>query len=190
MSNTPQNVKLLAIVGMSGSGKSVVVDYLTKRGFPKIYFGGLLYKEMEKRGIEITPETQGKFREEIRATEGHDWVGRQAVAEAKDLIAAGQKTIVLDGLYSWTEYKLFKNEFPGCLTVIAVVAPRALRVDRLGRRPERPFTPAEVRARDYSEIEHVEKGGPIAIADYYILNNGTVDDLYAQLSPILTDLGL
>ena len=32
-------VKILAIVGMSGSGKSVVVDYLTEKGIPKVYFG-------------------------------------------------------------------------------------------------------------------------------------------------------
>ena len=93
-----KDIKLLAILGMSGSGKSSVVDYLTKRGVPKIYFGGMIYKEMEKRGIEITPETQGEFREMIRNTEGDDWVGRQAVTEAKDLISAGQKRIVLDGL--------------------------------------------------------------------------------------------
>ena len=36
------DVKILAIVGMSGSGKSVVVDYLTDKGFPKVYFGGMI----------------------------------------------------------------------------------------------------------------------------------------------------
>ena len=41
------NVKILAIVGMSGSGKSVAVDYLTAKGYPKVYFGGMIYKEME-----------------------------------------------------------------------------------------------------------------------------------------------
>ena len=30
-----KDVKILAVVGMSGSGKSVVVDYLTKKGYPK-----------------------------------------------------------------------------------------------------------------------------------------------------------
>lgn len=184
------DVKILAIVGMSGCGKSVIVDYLTERGMPKIYFGGMLYKEMTKRGIEITPETQGRFREEIRDTEGDDWVGRQAVAEVKDLIAAGQKHIVLDGLYSWTEYKLFKHEFPGQVTVIAVVTPKKLRYERLAHRPERPFTPAEVRERDRSEIERVEKGGPIAAADYYLLNDSSIDKLYSDLKAILTDLDL
>ena len=44
-----ENVKIVALVGMSGSGKSVAVDYLTEKGYPKIYFGGMIYKEMEKR---------------------------------------------------------------------------------------------------------------------------------------------
>lgn len=183
-----KDIKILAILGMSGSGKSSVVDYLTKRGVPKVYFGGMLYKEMEKRGIEITPESQGEFREMIRNTEGDDWVGRQAVAETKDLISAGQKRIVLDGLYSWAEYKLFKHEFPGLITSIAIVIPRQLRYDRLARRPERPFTASEIRDRDLSEIERLQKGAPIAMADYYILNDSSLDDLYAHLKTILSEI--
>ena len=35
-----KDVKILAVVGMSGSGKSIVVDYLTEKGFPKVYFEG------------------------------------------------------------------------------------------------------------------------------------------------------
>ena len=81
------NVKILALVGMSGSGKSVAVDYLTDQGYPKVYFGGMIYKEMEKRGIPRSDdgETEKKFREEIRETEGKDWVVRQVIAETKDL---------------------------------------------------------------------------------------------------------
>ena len=117
------NVKILAIVGMSGSGKSVAVDYLTAKGYPKVYFGGMIYKEMEKRGITRTEdgESEKKFREEIRATEGKDWVVRQVIAETKDLINAGQKRIVLDGVYSWTEYKTLKHEFPKNMIFLAVV---------------------------------------------------------------------
>ena len=32
--------KLIAVVGMTGSGKSVITDYLEKNGFKKVYFGG------------------------------------------------------------------------------------------------------------------------------------------------------
>ncbi|MBQ3469618.1 AAA family ATPase [Candidatus Saccharibacteria bacterium] len=184
------NVKIVALVGMSGSGKSVAVDYLTGKGYPKVYFGGMIYKEMEKRGIERTPdgESEKKFREMIRETEGKDWVVRQVIDEVHDLMKAGQKRIVLDGVYSWTEYKTLKHEFPGMLTFIAIVVSKKLRYKRVAARPDRPFNAEEIRERDRSEIENLEKGGPIAAADYYVLNNGTVEDMEKDLQEILTEI--
>ena len=185
------NVKIIAIVGMSGSGKSVAVDYLTNQGYPKVYFGGMIYKEMEKRGIPRTEdgESEKKFREEIREKEGKDWVVRQVIAETKDLISAGQKRIVLDGVYSWTEYKTLKHEFPKCLTFIAIVVDKYLRYDRVAKRPGRAFDGKAIRERDRSEIENLEKGGPIAIADYYLDNSGTIEQLHAGLDAILQEIG-
>lgn len=184
------NVKILALVGMSGSGKSVAVDYLADKGYPKVHFGGMIYKEMEKRGIPRSEdgETEKKFREEIRETEGKDWVVRQVIAETKDLIAAGQKRIILDGVYSWTEYKTLKHEFPTCLTFIAIVVDKKLRYKRVAERPDRPFDSAAIRERDRSEIENLEKGGPIAAADYYILNNGPKEEIYSRLDEILKEI--
>lgn len=181
------NIKIIAVVGMSGSGKSVVVDYLTEKGFPKVYFGGMIYKEMKRRGVEITAdgESEKRFREMIRETEGKDWVVKQVIEEAKNLINAGQKRIVLDGLYSWTEYKILKKEFPGQLTVLAVVVPKALRHFRVGKRPERPFNTKEIQERDRSEVENLEKGGPIAMADYYVLNDESVAKLHDDVDVIL-----
>lgn len=181
------DIKILAIVGMSGSGKSVVVDYLTNKGYPKVYFGGMIYKEMKKRGVERTPdgESEKHFREMIRETEGKDWVVKQAIDETKKLIQSGQKRIVLDGLYSWTEYKALKREFPGQLVVLAVVVPKALRHFRVGKRPERPFNTQEIQERDRSEIENLEKGGPIAMADHYVLNDDTVSLLHQDVEKVL-----
>ena len=183
------DIKILAIVGMSGSGKSVVVDYLTEKGYPKVYFGGMIYKEMNRRGIVRTAdgESEKRFREMIRETEGKDWVVKQVIDETKNLIKAGQKRIVLDGLYSWTEYRALKREFPGQLTVLAVVVPKALRHFRVGKRPERPFNTKEIQERDRSEIENLEKGGPIAIADYFVINDGSLDQLHQKIDAVTHD---
>ena len=178
-------VKIVAFVGLAGSGKSSAVEYLTEKGYPKVYFGGVIYKAMQEAGIEITWDSQKKFREEIREREGKDFVVKRAVKEARDLIAAGQKHIVLDGLYSWSEYRILKHEFPGEITVIAIVTPKHLRYQRMANRPERPMTREEIDERDWAEIENLEKGGPIAIADYFVHNDKDVNHLHEQLNEIL-----
>lgn len=182
------DVKILVFVGMSGSGKTTAIDYLTEKGIPKIYFGGIIYQAMREAGIEITPESQQRFREEIRQKEGKDFVIKRVLKEIQDLINAGQKRIVLDGLYSWTEYKILKKAYPTETTVVAIILPRALRHHRVAERPDRPFNAQEINERDWSELENLEKGAPIAIADYYLENSGSISDLHKQLEQLLKDI--
>lgn len=181
-------VKILAFVGLTGSGKSEAVTYVCEKHVPKLYFGGVIYDEMNKEGIEITPDSQQAFREQWREREGKDVVVKKVIENAKRLIDAGQRRIVLDGLYTWTEYRLLKHEFPGEMTVVAIVAPKPLRYRRLATRPERPFTHQQAEQRDWSEIENLEKGGPIAIADYFVHNDSSVEALRARLDDVLEQI--
>lgn len=184
-----ENVRIVALVGLSGTGKSTAVDYLTHKGIPKVYFGGIFYEAMKEAGL--TPGDWGPeavFRKEIREREGKDFVVKRAIKQFRDLIASGQHHIIADGLYSWTEYKALKHEFPGELTVVAVVAPKHLRYHRLANRSERPLTAQEVTERDWREIEDIEKGGPIAVADYYIANDKDPEYLYSQIDSILKNI--
>jgi dephospho-CoA kinase len=183
-----RDVKIVAFVGLAGAGKTSAAEYISGKGYPKVYFGGVILNAMKEADIPITAENEASFREEIREKEGKDFVARRAIKQAHDLIASGQKRILLDGLYTWTEYKLLKHEFPGELSVIAIVAPKRLRHRRLAVRPERPFTDKEASDRDWSEIENLEKGGPIAMADYFIINNGDLEKFYEQIDVALTDI--
>jgi len=184
---TQLHARIIALVGLAGSGKSSAVEYLTEKGFPKIYFGGVIYKAMDEAGIEKTWDNQQKFREEIRQREGKDFVIKRVIKNVRDLINAGQNKIVLDGLYTWSEYKILKHEFPGQVVVIAIVTPKHLRYQRMIKRPERPMQPHEVDQRDWSEIENLEKGGPIAIADYFVINDGNLDQLHQKIDAVTHD---
>ena len=184
---TQPYAKIIAPVGLAGSGKSSAVEYLTEKGFPKIYFGGVIYKAMDEAGIEKTWDNQQQFREEIRRREGKDFVIKRVIKNIHDLINAGQNKIVLDGLYTWSEYKFLKHEFPGQVVVIAIVTPKYLRYQRMAKRIERPMQPHEVDQRDWSEIENLEKGGPIAIADYFIINDGSLEQLHQKIDAATHD---
>ena len=180
-----ENLKIIAFVGLAGSGKSTAVDYLTQKGYPKVYFGGVILEEVKKRGLELTQANEQPIREELREKEGKDFVVKRIIKQIHDLVAAGQHRIIADGLYTWTEYKALKHEFPGELTVVAVTAPRHLRHHRLTQRPVRPLSEREADQRDWAEIENLEKGGPIAIADYFISNDRDLQHLHDQIDSVV-----
>ena len=177
--------KLIAVVGMAGSGKSIATDYLKDNGWTKIYFGGVVYDHMRKEGIEITPESQKEYRENIRKKYGMAAVAVLLEEEIKESIK--KQHTVLDGLYSWDEYIFLKEKFKE-LKLICVVCDKQLRYDRIAVRPDRPFNHDEIIIRDTSEIENLAKGGPIAYADYYIFNNGSLEDYEKRLLEILEQI--
>lgn len=183
-----ENLKIIALVGLTGSGKSTAVEYFTDKGYPKVYFGGVILNAMTEAGLEHTKENEQTFREEFRAKNGKDAVALAIVDQINHLADAGQHSIIADGLYTWTEYKVLKKAFPGELTLIAVVTPKHLRYHRLSKRPIRPLNSQEAHERDAAEIENLEKGGPIAIADHYVINDGSEEDLYKKLADIAESL--
>jgi dephospho-CoA kinase len=183
-----KEIKIVAFVGLPGSGKSVATEYATAMGYPKVYLGDIFYSEMDKAGLEHTPENEKAFRVEIRKSLGPDFAAKPIIQEIHNLIDAGQHRIVMDGLYSWDEYKTMKHEFPGELIVIAIVTTKHLRHHRLSIRADRPLSEAESIARDWDEIEDINKGGPIAVADYYITNNDSIEKLHEQINKVLKEI--
>jgi dephospho-CoA kinase len=177
--------KLIAVVGMAGSGKSIATDYLQNNGWTKIYFGGAVYDRMRKEGIEITPESQKEYRENIRKQYGMGAVAEILKFDIEN--AYKENNTVLDGLYSWDEYLILKERFPS-LKLICIVCDKAIRYERIGKRQDRPFNHDEIIIRDVSEIENLAKGGPIGYADYYIFNNGNLEEYEKRLIEILNTI--
>jgi len=179
-----ENLKILAFVGLTGSGKSTAVEHFTSLGFPKVYFGGIIYEAMAAAGIAKGEENEKTFRVQIREKEGSDFVVKRIIDQITHLADSGQRRIIADGIYTWDEYKAMKHAFPGELKVIAITAPKHLRYGWLESRSDRPQSPEISAQRDYNEIETMQKGGPIAIADYFVSNNENVEHFFKQLDDI------
>ena len=183
-----EGINIVALVGMPGAGKSSCVEYLEKLGFPSVYFGGITIDEVKNRGLQVNAENEKMVREDIRAKEGLGAYAERILKKIDELIANGHTKIVADGLYSWSEYKIFKQHFGAQATIIALAAPRHIRHERLAKRPIRPLSDQEVTDREYAEIENLEKGGPIANADYTIVNDNHQDQMIEDLNEVLKEI--
>jgi dephospho-CoA kinase len=187
--NTP---RILAVVGMAGSGKGTLVSHLeTAYQIPSVHFGNMVYEEVTKRGLDIVLDER-MVREDMRKDEGPAVLAKRAATRAKELLEGGAPTVVLDGVYSWSEDRYLRSIFGEDYVSVAVVNPKYVRYERAVARKDahRPYTLGQIQLRDVEEIENLEKGGPIAFADYYLANAKNVDELRQQADILMEELGI
>ena len=125
---------------MSGTGKSEATNFLKDQfNFDLFYFGGIVLNEVKKRGLEINNENEKMVREDLRRQHGNGVLAKIA----SETIAKTDSTILLDGLYSFTEYKILKELYPENFIVVAIHSDKALRYERLAQRKFRPLRRGE-----------------------------------------------
>lgn len=178
------NERIIAIVGMPGSGKSTVCSFLEKQKIPFVHFGDVTTDVLAQRTLPVTGENEQLVREELRKEHGMAVYATKSLSKIQKLFQESN-VIGVDGLYSWEEYLVLCKEFPDTVVIIHVFSNRDIRYKRLANRSERPLQPKQAFARDVSEIEKLHKSGPIAMADYSINNNGTRDELYEEIRRLL-----
>jgi len=185
------NNKIICIVGMPGSGKSTVADEIAKQKFTYLRFGQIVLDKIKEKGLKPNEKNERKIREEIRKKYGMAAFAILNILKIDELLK--KFNVVVDGLYSWSEYRILKKKYGKKMLVLAVYAPPEMRYARLTNRSIRGdknqrfrnFTRKEAEARDYAEIENSEKGGPIAMADLTIINTGTIKELKQKVKDIL-----
>lgn len=188
--------KIIAIVGMPGAGKTEAAEFLVKKGFQFIRSGQITMDEIKKRGLEISEVSEKSIREEFRKKYGMAAYAILNFPKIDRLLEKG--SVVLDGMRSWEEYIEFKKKYGKNIIVIAVYASPETRYRRLSGRKwdkkndpdikKRSFMAGESASRDKAEIENLHLGGTIAMADFTITNESTIESLKDRIDEILEEI--
>jgi dephospho-CoA kinase len=179
-------VKVVAIVGMAGSGKSEVAAVFRDKGFIIVRFGDITDEEVGRRGLPLTEANERAAREGLR--EKHGMAAYARLSLPKIEAALKKSNVVIDGLYSWEEYLFLKERYGEDFIVVAVWASPRTRYARLAARKVRSLTEKEAAARDRAEVENLNKGGPIAMADHTIINESSLEEMKSQVERIITEI--
>lgn len=179
-------MKVVAIVGMAGAGKSEVARVFERSGFKRVRFGDITEEEIRNRGLELNEKNERNIREELRKEHGMSAYAKLNLPRIDASLKSSN--VVVDGLYSWEEYTLLKDRYGEKFSTVAVWSSQATRHARLGNRARRPLTVEEAANRDKAEIENTNKGGPIAMADFAIVNEASLKELEKETERVLSAL--
>lgn len=152
----------------------------SRMGLPVIRMGDVVREEASRRGISLTDEGVGGMAHEERQVHGPDiWARRTLERVSTD-------RVVIDGVRSPDEVNAFREAFADHLCIVAVHASPGTRYRRISRRGRKDdvVTEEQLRLRDQRELRW-GLGKVIALADYMIVNEGSLDDFIGETQEVL-----
>lgn len=158
---------VVGLVGMPGSGKSLVVKAAQQEGYTVVVMGDVIREETQNRGLDLNPKNVGKVMLELRKTGGNSVIAEKCIPK---ISKQESSKIIIDGLRSLHEAETFKAHFAK-FSLIAVHAAPETRFRRLNRRgrSDDPASWDVFHERDARELS-VGLGNAIAMAEYFIIN--------------------
>ncbi len=171
-------MRVIVVVGMPAAGKNIARIWSESNGIPYFATGDLVRQEVSKRGLEPNPENMAVVSTELRENDGLG-VTRHALKKAMD---SGSTMVFLEGMRSWPEIELIREKTDAL--VVAFLAPRNFRLDRIKARRRADDSAEAFAERDNREIDYGTTI-PIALADEYVLNTGTIDDALKAMDAVI-----
>jgi len=176
---------IVAVAGMAGSGKSLVVNIARQSGYDVVVMGDEVREEAMRRKMAPNPENIGRIMLELRRLEGEAAIAKRCIPK----IEKTQKTkVIVDGIRSLSEAEELKNHF-GKVTLVAVHSSPETRFQRLynRERSDDPKSWAIFRERDLRELS-VGLGNAIAMAEYVIVNEDTLKTAKDKAREVLREV--
>jgi dephospho-CoA kinase len=172
-------MKIFVIVGMPAAGKNIGRIYAESKGYPYYATGDLVRAEVRRRGFEADAVHMAAVSTELR---GDDGMGVTRIA-LETALREESPVVFLEGMRSWPEIELIRQK-ADCV-VVAFLAPKPLRLTRIAVRGRADDSVQAFDERDRREIDY-GTAVPIALADGYILNTGTMEEAIRDMDGIVT----
>ena len=177
---------IIAVVGLPGSGKSEVTDYLMSKGHSVVHFGNIINDYIDKHNLAQTEDVHEKIRLEFREKHGIAALAILNKQKINDLFKK-HAIVVINGMRSYEEKLYLESEFKKVTIVtICVWADFETRQNRLKTRKDRNGLMGRV--RDINEVLDTHMGPTLALADYMTLNSGTKEELYHEIENIYREI--
>jgi len=176
-------MKILVTTGMPGSGKEEFLRCCQARGAMVVRMGDIVRAKAKEFGLDSSDSSIGTLANEERKRFGMDiWAKRTVPYVGGDLV-------VIDGTRGPDEIKAFKHAFGENLIVVAIHSSPKTRFERLKNRgrPDQPASHSEFDARERRELDW-GLGEAIAVSDYMIVNESTLEDLKKEVDKLLDKL--
>ncbi len=183
--STAEPAKVIAVVGMPGSGKGTFCDAAREGGWSVFAFRDMVERKAKELKIDKGPLTLKHVGDEMRKEIGPDWI---AVEAAKAARASGAGLVCFDDSRTEEEVACLRKEFPR-LKLVGIFADKPLRFQRiLARKRWDDNVTVEI-------LEHKENAGGawgipklLEMADVRIENRGTLAEFKARARAVLSAL--
>ncbi|MFC1656492.1 AAA family ATPase [Patescibacteria group bacterium] len=179
---------IIGLTGTLSSGKDQVSEYLMTKGFKHYSLSDILREIAEERGIEKTRDNLRELANDVAHEKGAESLAKEALARIGDV---REGNFIISAIRKPEEVKLLKQR-PDFI-FIAVDADPTLRWERSQKRAregENKQTFDEFMAKEKAETSgnNVQRLDVcISMADYKVMNNGTIEDLNKKVDEILKE---
>lgn len=181
---------IIGITGTDGAGKGTVVEYLVGQlGFIHCSARAIWEEEFKKRNIASSRENMRLVANELRGIHGNDFLIKYYLPIIQN---EGYKNSVIESVRAIAEVDTLK-ENGGIL--IAVDADQHLRYERIAARGSatdqvsfEKFVAQEELEMNDPNPNGMQKAEVMEMADYTILNEGTVEELHQKIEEVLNKI--
>ena len=176
---------IIGITGTLGSGKGTVVEFLKERGFEHYSMSGFIAEEIKRRGMPVNRDTLTDVGNDLRKQFGPTHIGGTLLKRAKE--TGGNA--VIESLRAVGEVENLKQNGAVIWAVDADIRKRYERI--MSRKSEKDsvsfekFAGDEQRESVSDEPWDMNLPKCIALADVMIRNDGTTEELRAQVDKAL-----